>query len=508
MKINEVKTTLNTLRAITAGSSARVGIEFELVINNADGDFSVYPEPDYEEDQYVESSNWESMCDDITNFFQGEYNTRSEIKSVLDNAREPFDKWVLQQWLDLVKDEFDDWKKKHYPDDDDVDEDTFYNEEYDDWYDEGKLLKQYLEENGLDQMSGWQSLEWPYYADPEIPVDVDHVAASFRRATGMRASLQGGLNEYKIESDSSIKPTNSDDAGLEFISPPLSINQMIEQLHKVKAWALEGNAYTNKSCGLHINISVPGYNMTDLDYIKLALFSGDNYILDTFGRTANDYTSPAMELIKRRINNSTANVPLALDMLAVNLLKKASQTIHNGYVNKYTSINPKEDYVEFRAAGGDWLSMDLDKVIETMLRYVVALQIALDPNAYKREYAAKLYKVLSPNKQDDAVALFSMWKADNIDSADLKSQWARKILFADPEKTFSPEKERLAANILAKQNLWLIRDGRTGSIQRQIRAATKADAEKKYQEWLDLFSNPGKPYYLQSIADYRRTTKS
>lgn len=504
MKINEVKTTLNTLRALTAGSPARVGIEFELVVNNADGEFSNSPEPDYEEDEYVTSNTWESMCDDIMNFFRGEYNTRSEIQSVLDNAREPFDEWVLQQWLDLVKDEFDDWKKKKYPDDNDVDEDTFYKEEYDDWYDEGKLLKQYLEENSLDMMSGWQSLEWPYYADPEIPVDVEQVATSFRRATGMRASTQGGSGEYKIETDSSIKPTNSDDAGLEFISPPLGINQMIAQLNKVKDWALEGNAYTNKSCGLHINISIPGYNMADLDYIKLALFSGDNYILDTFGRLANDYAAPAIELVKRRAS-SRYNIGQALDMIAVNLLKKASQYIISGYVNKYTSINPKEDYVEFRAAGGDWLNMDLDRVVETMLRYVVALQIAMDPNAYKKEYAAKLYKLISPNKPDDAVALFAMWKADNIDTADLKSLWAKKILFADPEQTFTPEKERLAANILAKENIWLIRSGNTGAIQRQLRAATKMDAEKKYKDWVEIYGNPNTPYYLQSIADYRRT---
>lgn len=505
MRIDEIKTTLNTLRAITAGSAARVGVEFELVINNQDGEYSLDQEIDLDSDEHVTSIDWESMADDVMNFYRGEYNSEREIKSVLDNAREEFDEFVSAEWDDNVTDYYEDWKEKNYPDDEDVDQNTFRDETYDDWYNEEKLLNKWLQDSERDMMSGWNSLEWPYYSEPEIPVDVDRVARSFRRATGIRASLQGSDNEYKIEPDSSIKPSHSGDAGLEFISPPLSITEMISQLNKVKAWALEGNAYTNKSCGLHINISIPGYNQSDLDYIKLSLFSGDNYILKTFDRIANDYTTPAMDLVKRRLKNGTVNVPMALDMIAVNLLNKASQYIHNGYVNKYTSINPKEDYVEFRAAGGDWLSMDLDKVVETMLRYVVALQIAMDPDAYKKEYAAKLYKVLTPNGDDNAISLFAKWKAGDINAESLKQAWAKSVLFAEPEKEFTPEKERLAANILAKENLWLIRDNLTGNIKRQFRAATKMDAEKTFNNWVEKYGDFTTPYYLQSIADYRRT---
>jgi hypothetical protein len=40
-----------------------------------------------------------------------------------------------------------------------------------------------------------------------------------------------------VEPDSSLDPDDSDDQGLEFVSPPLPIEELLSDLNKVKAWA-------------------------------------------------------------------------------------------------------------------------------------------------------------------------------------------------------------------------------------------------------------------------------
>ena len=64
----------------------------------------------------------------------------------------------------------------------------------------------------------------------------------------------------------------------------------------------------------------------------------------------------------------------------------ASKAIHSGTTDKYTSINTKDGYIEFRSPGGDWLNQNFDKIENTLLRFTVALSAAMDPEAYRQEY--------------------------------------------------------------------------------------------------------------------------
>ena len=96
---------------------------------------------------------------------------------------------------------------------------------------------------------------------------------------------------YTIEPDSSLDDKdykkNDEDAGLEFISPPLPIDEALADVKKIKKWADEKGAYTTEKTGLHMNVSVPGFDPENLDYVKLALLLGDKYLLERFGRSAN-----------------------------------------------------------------------------------------------------------------------------------------------------------------------------------------------------------------------------
>jgi hypothetical protein len=65
-------------------------------------------------------------------------------------------------------------------------------------------------------------------------------------------------------------------------------------------------------------------------------------------------------------------------------------------IGKFTSINPKDNRVEFRGPGGDWLGQNFDKIEETLYRTVVALDAATDPEKYRKEYLKKLTDVFAP----------------------------------------------------------------------------------------------------------------
>jgi hypothetical protein len=106
--------------------------------------------------------------------------------------------------------------------------------------------------------------------------------------------------------------------------------------------------------------------------------------------------------------------------MRLGLNKLAANSIVESY-GKYTSINPKEGYVEFRSPGGDWLNEDIGKLTNTLLRFVVALDAALDPQKYRQEYLKKLYQLLQPKSEEDPLAIFAKYSAGALPKSALKS---------------------------------------------------------------------------------------
>jgi len=91
--------------------------------------------------------------------------------------------------------------------------------------------------------------------------------------------------------------------------------------------------------------------------------------------------------------------------------------------DRYVTVNIKENYIEVRSAGGDYLG-DLDKIKNTLLRYVRAMGLAADPEAEKQEYAKKLYKLLASTMQpgeEDVIKYFAQYSAGTLPAAALKS---------------------------------------------------------------------------------------
>jgi hypothetical protein len=243
--------------------------------------------------------------------------------------------------------------------------------------------------------------------------------------------------EWVIEPDPSISH-DSGESGLEIVSPPMPIKAGIDKIKEFVEWAKEYGCYTNSSTGLHMNISVPDFDPEKLDYVKLALFIGDEYILNQFGRQYNNFAKSAMKNIKQKISTIDSD---KLSEYFSSIKKQAapavSKLIHKSETEKYTSINVKDSHVEFRSPGGDYLSKNIDDIINTLVRFAIGLKIATSPDLYKNEYYKKLYKLLSPAAttpvENKNFLLFAQYQTGIIDIATLKKNWVENTLARKPE---------------------------------------------------------------------------
>ena len=447
----EINMSPRSLEQLAAKISARAGLEFEMIVPNAENtDSDDYEsEPDYDSD---ESCN---DIDDAVRFFHdGDFNSRNDVRRLRDSMMEDYQEWFTDKlsdsWYEDGEEYLREWIKHNVDEGEwndpdiggpDADADTrldiFANDAwknessyYDDAREEfeqerGDDLGQseWLEDAGLYRMIDIEDrypIIWPHWNNVDNGGGgrtVAEVADSFDNYLGRGVKVGGyhdvdrNTSAYIVEPDGSLDPDDSDDTGLEFVSPPLSIPEMIADLKKVADWADAEGCYTNRSTGLHMNISVSNFNRDNIDYIKLAVLCGDEYILKEFGRMSNTYCASAISKVRDRIKQDPAQAQALLDQMRSHLQQGADQAvesttrnIHPNYTQKYTSINLKDNRIEFRSPGGDWLGeyrKDPGKLVNTMLRFVVALDAALDPEKYRKEYLTKLYKLLNPKGQRD-----------------------------------------------------------------------------------------------------------
>lgn len=495
--INEINMSPSSLRQLAAGIDARAGMEFEMIVPNvASADDDYYEsEPDYDSDEsarsfrqirdffydgdyngrrdvdrleqelldnYMDSDflsekkqeAWgEAAHDAVTSLVDSYYDSEfreqaeeevkektpefgvndAEFREAVDNRyRELFDAKVDEILADMGPEydqAYEQWEE----------------EEWQDIWNDFDLQEEWLEHEGLETMSDVANnydITWPHYTTPDNQgeVDIADIADEFKNAIGRpvnySSNYHGGRraeNTYVVEPDGSLDPDDVADSGLEFVSPPLPISELLSDLRTVKAWADEKGCYTNDSTGLHINVSVPDFSNEKLDFVKLAILLGDDYILNEFGRQGNTYCKSALGIVKNHIQQRPEDAAALLNKMKEHLNTAAAKVIHSGATSKYTSINTKTGYIEFRSPGGDWLNENFDKIENTLLRFVVALDAAVDETKYKEEYAKKLYKLLAPsNDSSDTLQYFAKFSAGEIPKAALRSfvkqaQLQRKI---------------------------------------------------------------------------------
>jgi hypothetical protein len=460
----EITMSPSSLRKLSAQTGALAGMEFEMCVPGAGGNDDGDQEPDYDFDQRCRS-----IQDARDFFYDGDWNGRRDVENMSDRMQNDYAEWLheridrdfvneseylISEWIANNVDESE-WN----PDDlegearqealdefvTNVDADPSndyyqralddYREENQDSYDESD----WLDAEDLDLMSGVEnaySINWPHWRGTGGgEASIEEVADSFRDAVGRpilastsyhsgRVPRPSTTNlEYIVEPDSSIDVDDNNDQGLEFVSPPLPIEELLSDLNKVKAWADRTGCYTNDSTGLHINVSVPGWTggTDQLDYVKLALLLGDEFVLDSFGRAGNTYAKSAMGKIRDAVRKNPDRAQELMDKMKSGMDQLASKVVHSRSTDKYTSINVKDGYIEFRSPGGDWLNDNFAEIDNTLRRFTVALSAAVDPEAYRQEYLKKLYKLLDVSGEKDPLSYFAKFAAGELPKAALKS---------------------------------------------------------------------------------------
>lgn len=481
--LNEVPmnpTTLNKWANSPASKGMLVGIEFEMIIPGLDN-FSDDGEPDFSNDV----SEIDTI-EEVVDFFDED--GINDTDSLKERLNEEFSNWLIEyvvpEWLADNEDNYSDIISEYIKDNIDQGEvkdqlgfdndlapdeqekvndvissmvDDFMNDKSSDEYidaldnahenmqedfwnqvDYNDERKWFIN-SGMDSMQDIMheyDLHWPR-AERMISQDLEQLGESLSKYVGMEVDIstmyhgtEKRSDAWTIEPDESIEG-DSGDAGLEIVGPPLPLLEGIRAISKLKAWAESVNAYTNKTTGLHINVSSPGSDSSTIDYVKLALFIGDKHVLETFGRLYNTYTVSAIDKIEHRINDKDKyDIAKLMDIMRTNLGKAAGNAVHAAVTSKFVSINVQEGRVEFRGPGGDWLNNDLSTITNTVIRLGMGLTIASDENLYKNEYAKKLYKLVTNIKPEEegAITLFAQYQAGKISVDQLKKRWAYKVL--------------------------------------------------------------------------------
>ena len=197
------------------------------------------------------------------------------------------------------------------------------------------------------------------------------------------------LDRWYIEPDGSLRPSNSNDYAAEVVSPPLRAADAMTALRNWYQRAAELGLYTNNSTGLHINVSIPD----TLDVLKLATFVGDQHVLKQFGRENNSYARSVIKSLK-----GSGNLPRVGSTEFADAEDEMKRLVKSISGDHFATVNFNGKYVSFRHAGGDYLSKGKD-IADTVGRFVRAMIIAADPQAYRDEYVSKLVKMMKSPTQ-------------------------------------------------------------------------------------------------------------
>ncbi len=223
--------------------------------------------------------------------------------------------------------------------------------------------------------------------------EFDEVEAGEYHSTGSSAASRD-QDYWRVETDSSIS-TFGTGVGAEIISPVYDTPaQMLEEMQALFEWMSQNDVETNRSTGLHITMSMPG-SPGKPNQVKMAVMLDDPYLLKQFDRLGNTYTQSQLRTLAQYAQGVSTG--------QVDNLEQLERLIAPGVKSeKFRAINFKDavntdgnQLIEFRIAGGADYLAQMDLIEKTLVRYATNMQLGYDADAYRREYATKLHRMLS-----------------------------------------------------------------------------------------------------------------
>lgn len=366
------------------GSRALAGFEFEMVVKKGS---AVHGDADASSFTPTMQLRELRDLDELETYFSMSRGRARAIKS-------DYDDWVEEtrsEWIDSNLERF-----AEVDDDGNMVDEDAARAEAEDFFDrrEDTSETEYIKKvfGNLRELIRRYDLEPAYGWADDLDNDYAEVYSE-EVAEAEDTTYKKMMNDLKYEIDTTGWQVTSDGSidagqhvGAELISPPLPLAEALANLEAVFAWMEKHNIETNSSTGLHINLSMPG--IKKVDPVKLVLFMGETYALDMFNRVGNIYTKSQVETMIGKIRTN-GYLPKDADTLRI----LASTTLDN---SKYFSVNLSklsQNYLEFRVAGGKGYHKRGKDVVNTVLRFVSALEIACDPDLERQEYLKKLAKL-------------------------------------------------------------------------------------------------------------------
>ena len=207
---------------------------------------------------------------------------------------------------------------------------------------------------------------------------------------------------WAVETDSSI---DSYGTGAEIISPVYdSPREMLEEMKSLFKNLEKEMVDTNRSTGLHVTMSwngeIGGYNgvnKAEANKLKMATLLGDQYLLDTFGRSNNSYARSQMDKVKKTAMSIAKGSLKDIESIEDKLTAGISG-------DKFTSVNFKSlkdqnsgyNLIEFRIGGGEdyHLADNFDKVVKAVIRYATVME-AGHTEKFQSDYVKALARTVA-----------------------------------------------------------------------------------------------------------------
>jgi len=397
---------------------AKVGFEFEFGLS-ADHPFAFKGDND-RESLYLREL---ITVDDYYQYFEMPYAVVRNIgRSYSDFRETEAEEWAKRKVGTADDVEFEDAKQEFLDDNSNYDFQDFLLDKYGSYY-------AFVDDLDLSPRYGWrvnsknESASFYIEEDPDEESIEDRqervykiIAQSLQQklkvpviATEFDADIAYAEGKWVVMFDGSVETEdeNIGDVAVEVASPPYPLPKAIVALEKMFDWMVEHDAETNRTTGLHINISLP--EDREIDLVKLVLFMGDEYLLKQFDRLGNQFTYAQTRRILNNLD-TTGTLPKEANQL-ITLARAALSK------EKYSSVNISklsQGYLEFRIAGNKNYHRQANLIKKTIFRYIAALDIASDPDAWRNEYLKKLTKVFGKAAEVHSKANFDHLKIRTI----------------------------------------------------------------------------------------------
>jgi hypothetical protein len=181
-----------------------------------------------------------------------------------------------------------------------------------------------------------------------------------------------------------VKPDYSlSKEGFEIVSPILTLKEFVEIVPQVFKY-IEKYGKTDKSCGLHISMSLKNMANKNVDTVKLASFIDESIIYKYFPqRKRTDYAHSAHKTLRDNYNE-----------------KKGKTKLDRGHWEAINiqHLSTRNKYIEFRYMGGKDYHLKWKDIKKILYMFVNALKISCTDKS-KIEYKKRLNNIINNNKE-------------------------------------------------------------------------------------------------------------